>query len=195
MDAVPVWKAADLIVKHFSLAMDGLATLDFLARQPAHNPVAWDGRIREIRLMTHQEWDDCKRLFAENEERAAVMRLFVCFEGLLRRDGAWRGSVPAAMYHANFVQTATKALSALQHGKGFVTVHHWLNCWSAVDKSIAEHPLTKTMRVLSNVFSSARNPLMHDDRSPSPPLIRIKTQLETAARAIRSVAHDFPGPC
>lgn len=54
MDAVPVWKVADLIVEHFSLAMDGLATLDYLARQPAHYPVARAGRAREIRLMTHQ---------------------------------------------------------------------------------------------------------------------------------------------
>ncbi len=40
------------------------------------------------------------------------------------------------------------------------------------------HPLAKTMWTLSNIFSSARNPLMHDDRSPSPPLIKIKTQDE-----------------
>ncbi len=123
------------------------------------------------------------------------MRLFVCFECLLRRDGAWRGSVPVALYHANFTQTATRALHALQRGKGFVTVQHWLNCWSSVDKNIANHPLAKTMWTLSNIFSSARNPLMHDDRSPSPPLIKIKTQLEMDTRAIRSVAHDFPGPC
>ncbi len=81
------WPTATPILEHRLIAMDGVRALDHLAQvhyQPNLNH-PWVSRLPEIRGLKPADWAQQQRAFEENEERAAVMRLYAAFEGLVRR--------------------------------------------------------------------------------------------------------------
>lgn len=187
------WNAGDEIVARFMLALDGLTALDHLARHPpAHLDEAdLRARIAMIRGLRPLDWDRQRRDQEEHEERAAVMQLYTAFEGLLRRDALWRGFEPAARFHHAFSANAIKARDG-----AFVRFPEWLVCWRTALKAVqAPQPqFARTLSQLKTIFVHERNSLMHTDRTPCPPLMRVRQQLGTAYCTLRRFADDF-GVC
>ena len=190
------WPTATPILEHRLLAMDGVRALDHLAQvhyQPNLNH-PWVSRLPEIRGLKPADWAQQQRAFAENEERAAVMRLYAAFEGLVRRDGIWRGTQPTAAFHSNFAGRAYQHKQSLQTGKNFVRIGDWLECWKSSWKVTPDAGDATTPQSLMDAFSSERNPMMHNDRAITPPITRVQQQLDRAYLNFRKLAFDF-GDC
>lgn len=190
------WPTADHVIAHRFIAVDGIQALDHLAQvhyQPnLDHP--WCHRLPEIRGMKPADWAYRQRVFEENEERAAVMRLYAGFEGLVRRDGLWRGTQPTAAFHTHFMVIARKHLQSLRTGKGFVSIGKWLGCWGESWKTSPGQGDATTPQSLGQVFTLERNPLMHNDHAIAPPLSRVQQQLDQAYASFRAHANDF-GDC
>lgn len=190
------WPTATPILEHRLIATDGVHSLDHLAQvhyQPSLNH-PWVARLPEIRGLKPADWAQQLRAFEENEERAAVMRLYAAFEGLVRRDGIWRGTQPTAAFHSEFVGRASQHKQSLQTGKGFVSIRDWLDCWT---RSWAKNPGVgdaTTPQFVMQAFSSERNPMMHNDHAIAPPISRVHQQLDQAFVNFRTLALDF-GDC
>ncbi len=185
------WAAGEAIVEHFSFAMDNLAALDFMVRFNFAANENVGNRLREIRLLTPAQWAEQQQTYEDNEERAAVMRLFAAFEGLIRRDGLWRGSTPNALHHVHF----RRLTSTVAHGTRFrvrhVPFNRWLKCWTIVARLQNCLKLDANISMLNSIYTTDRNPLMHCDRNQCPPLARINSQICSTIQSILNCTSDF----
>lgn len=188
-----IWELGDGIAARFDLALQGLAALDYFVRQSISgvSDAVLPNRLGGLRGMPLTDWDMQRRSQEEYEERAAVMQMYAAFEGALRRDAEWRGFEPAACFHAQFRATAQRV-----RDQKFVRLSQWLDCWRA---AIATAAVTSSgqiaaLNLLQTSFSDERNPLMHTDRAPFPPLGRVQQQLKTAYVSLRELTNDF-GAC
>ena len=78
----------------------------------------------------------------------------------------------------------------------FVRLSQWLACWRAaveINAGVASAHIA-TLSQLEASFSDDRNPLMHTERAPAPPLVRVQQQLVAAYLSLRALADDF-GVC
>lgn len=184
-----VWGVGDNIAAHFDLALQGLSALDHFVRHSicsVSNAAAQNG-FGDLRGMTLTEWEIQRRGQVEYEERAAVMKLYAAFEGLLRRDAAWRGLESAAHLHNQFNRTAQKVIN----GK-FVRLSEWLNCWQAMQLPPVQVAVLNQLEI---TFRNDRNPLMHTDRAIFPPFVRVHQQMIQACLCLFTIVNNDFGAC
>lgn len=190
---VAIWGPGDGIAARFDLALQGLSTLDYFVRHSINgvSDAVLPNRLSGLRGMPLTDWELQRRGQEEYEERAAVMQMYAAFEGALRRDAEWRGFEPVAHFHEQFKATAQRV-----RDQKFVRLSQWLNCWRAAIATAAVTPSVQiaALNLLQTSFSNERNPLMHTDRAPFPPLGRVQQQLTTAYASLRELANDF-GAC
>ena len=86
------------------------------------------------------------------------MRLFAAFEGLIRRDGLWRGSQPTGACHTDFARLASQQRRVLQTGKRHIPIQRWLDAWEQAGKRLSGGADRRDRLSAASLFERAQPP-------------------------------------
>jgi hypothetical protein len=180
LDEVELW--------HHSM-LNGLDAMQALANVQVVIPRALEGelaaQIDEIRAFTFQEWLAWRAERVEHQEMFATIALFASFEGMLKRDFAWRATESQALHHYSFLQYLPRKAD------GFVPLARILACWKSIAVSLKNTQFEQVIENLERAYQDERNALAHGNNITVTPFPKIYADLVAAKLAFHSAVPDF----
>lgn len=180
LDEVELW--------HHSV-LNGLDALQSLASAEVAIPHALDqelaSQINEIRAFTLQEWLAWRAERVEHQELFATIALFASFEGMVRRDFAWRATDSQALHHYAFAQYLPRKQNV------FVRLARILACWKSIAVNLKDTQFEQVIEKLERGYQDERNALAHGNNITVTPFPKLHADLVAAKLAFHSAVSDF----
>ena len=187
--SVPLFPRLDEVELWHRSALNGLDAMQALASVQVAIPHARDqelaAQIDEIRAFTFQEWLAWRAERVEHQELFATIALFASFEGMVKRDFAWRSREAQALHHDSFFQCLPRKPD------GFVPMARILGCWKAVARDLKDNVFEQVIEKLEQSYQDERNALAHGNNITVTPFPKLYDDVVAAKLAFHAAAPDF----